>query len=121
MTLEDLQKYSDAWNAHDINAVMEYMTDDCVFETGGGTDKHGTRYEGYENVKARFVEVWTDMPDVQFNDAKHFIQADRGCSQWTFIASKSDGSTLEVNGVDLFTFVGDKIQVKDSYLKFRKG
>jgi ketosteroid isomerase-like protein len=33
MTLEDLENYSAAWNAHDIDTLMAYMTDDCIFET----------------------------------------------------------------------------------------
>ena len=35
MNKEQLQDYSDAWNEHDIDRIMEYMTVDCVFEPGG--------------------------------------------------------------------------------------
>ena len=44
MNTKDLEDYSDAWNAHDIDKIMEYMTDDCIFETGGGSEKYGTRF-----------------------------------------------------------------------------
>ena len=119
MNENDLQAYTDAWNAHDIDEIMSYMTDDCVFETGGGSEKYGTRYQGFELVKSRFIDVWTEYPDVQFENARHFAQGDRGCSEWTFLATKSDGTKIEIDGCDLFTFVGDKIRVKNSFIKIR--
>lgn len=35
MTLDDLESYSEAWNQHDIDAIMSMMTEDCIFESGG--------------------------------------------------------------------------------------
>ena len=49
----------------------------------------------------------------------HFLQGDRGCSEWILTATKADGSKMEVDGCDLFTFVDGKIRVKASYLKNR--
>jgi hypothetical protein len=40
-------------------------------------------------------------------------------SEWLFTATAADGRKIEVNGCDVFTFVGDKIAVKNSYLKNR--
>ncbi len=119
MDTDDLQAYSDAWNAHDIDKIMSYHTEDCIFETGGGKEKYGTRYEGYENVRERFIEVWTDLPDVHFSEGKHFVSDDRGCSEWTFNGTRADGTKLEVDGCDLFTFRNGKISVKNSLLKNR--
>jgi ketosteroid isomerase-like protein len=119
LNIEDLQAYTDAWNAHDIDRIMSFMSPDCVFETGGGSEKHGTRHRGYEEVKARFIEVWTDFPDVRFENPEHFVQGDRACSEWTFVATKSDGTLLEIDGCDLFTFVDGKVQLKNSFIKNR--
>lgn len=117
MTEDDLQAYSDAWNDHDIEAVMSFMTQDCIFDTGGGSQHYGTRHEGYAVVKARFIEVWTDVPDVKFVNARHFISGDRGCSEWTFTGTRPDGSDMKIDGCDLFDFVDGKIKVKNSYIK----
>ena len=38
MNKKRLEDYSNAWNEHDIDKVMEFMTEDCIFETGGGTE-----------------------------------------------------------------------------------
>jgi len=51
MNIKDLENYSDAWNAHDIDKIMDYMTDDCIFETGGGSEKYETRFVGFAFCK----------------------------------------------------------------------
>jgi len=120
VTIDDLEDYARAWNEHDIDKIMAYMSEDCIFETGGGSERYGTRYVGYETVKARFVEVWTEISDARFENAKHFVQGNRGCSEWTFLGVRPDGTDIEIDGCDLFTFVNGKIKVKNSLIKQRK-
>ncbi len=120
MNTHDLENYTAAWNAHDIDTIMQYMSDDCIFETGSGSERYGTRHEGFDTVKARFIEVWTQLPDIQFENGSCFAQGNRGCSEWTLTATKADGSTLEIDGCDLFTFVDGKIRMKATYLKSRR-
>ena len=120
MNEKELQQYSDAWNAHDIDRIMQFMTLDCVFEPGGGPERFGTRYEGYDAVRERFIEVWTDIPDVKFENALHFVQGSHGCSEWTIVGTTKDGIEIEVDGCDLFTFDNGKIKSKRSYIKNRK-
>ena len=38
-----LQAFADAWNRHDVDALMSFMTEDCVFESSAGADACGTR------------------------------------------------------------------------------
>ena len=120
MTPDQLQAYSDAWNAHDADRIMSFMTPDCVFEPGGGPERYGIRYSGQEEVRKRFIEVWTEIPDVQFVNGRHFSQGAYGCSEWTLTGTRTDGSRIEIDGCDLFTFEGGKIQSKRSYLKRRR-
>lgn len=120
MTLEDLEKFADAWNRHDIETLMSYMTHDCAFLLGSGKSASGDKFEGYAAVRDAFERVWTDLPDVSFQNARHFLSGDRGCSEWTLVATHPNGSRIELDGCDLFTFEGDKIKIKNSYLKNRK-
>jgi steroid delta-isomerase-like uncharacterized protein len=119
ITTEDLQAFADAWNRHDIEALMAFMTTDCVFESSAGADACGTRYEGRDAVRAGFSEVWKTFPDARWNAPRHFISGDRGVSEWTFTGTRSDGTRVEVNGCDLFTFRDGKIAIKNSYRKAR--
>ena len=115
-----LQEYSDAWNEHDIDKIMKMMTEDCVFEPGGGPERYGVRFEGAEAVRERFIEVWTDIPDVKFENAVHFSQDNYGCSEWTIVGTTKSGSKIEVDGCDVFTLEGGKIKSKRSYVKNRE-
>lgn len=63
VTTQELQAFADAWNRHDIDALMSFMTDDCVFEASAGPEACGTRFEGRETVRAAFAEVWATFPD----------------------------------------------------------
>ena len=120
MKLEDLEKFAEGWNRHDIDMLMSYMTDDCEFILGSGESASGDKHEGYDAVRKAFERVWKDLPDISFRNARHFISGDRGCSEWTLVATHPNGSKIELDGCDLFTFVGGKIKVKNSYLKNRK-
>jgi steroid delta-isomerase-like uncharacterized protein len=119
VTPELLQAFADAWNRHDVEAILSFMTEDCVFESSAGPDACGTRYAGREAVRAGFVEVWTIYPDAHWGGARHFVRGDRGVSEWTFTGTRADGSRVEVNGCDLFTFRHGRIALKNSYRKNR--
>jgi len=117
--VELLEAFADAWNRHDVDDLMSFMTDDCVFESSGGDGCCGTRYEGSEAVRSGYSKSWQDFPDAQWNNARHFVQGDRGVSEWIFTGTNADGKRSEVAGCDIFTFRDGKILVKNSYRKNR--
>ena len=119
VTPEVLQAFADAWNRHDADALMSFMTEDCVFEASGGSEICGTRYVGRDAVRAAYAEVWSTFPDAHWDNARHFVKGERGVSEWTFTGTRTDGSRVEVNGCDLLTFRDGKIAVKNSYRKNR--
>jgi steroid delta-isomerase-like uncharacterized protein len=119
VTTESLQAFADAWNRHDADALMSFMTDDCVFEASAGPEVCGTRCAGRDAVRAAYAEVWATFADAHWGGARHFVCGDRGVSEWTFTGTRADGSRVEVHGCDLFTFRGGKIAVKNSYRKNR--
>ncbi len=119
VTVEFLQAFADAWNRHDVEDLMSFMTDDCVFESSAGEDTCGTRYEGVEAVRKGYSKAWEDFPDAQWNDARHFVSGDRGVSEWVFTGTKADDKRAKVAGCDIFTFRNGKIAVKNSYRKNR--
>jgi ketosteroid isomerase-like protein len=119
ITTEWLQAFADAFNRHDADAIMSFMTDDCVFEASAGPEVSGAHFEGQAAVRAAFVDVWTTLPDAHWGGARHFVCGDRGVSEWTFTGTRSDGSRVEVHGCDLFRFREGRIVVKNSYRKNR--
>src|SRR5512145_881045 len=118
VTPEFLDAFGDAMNRHDLDAIMKFMTDDCVFESYAGPDVWGTRYEGQDQVRAGFAKIWAVCPDARFGSARYFICGDRGVSEWVFTGTR-EGRRIEVNGCDLFTFRDGKIAVKNAFRKHR--
>ena len=117
--IELLDRFADAWNRHDLDALMSMMTDDCVFEASAGPQVDGQRSEGKQAVRAAYAAVFEAFPDAQWANPKHFIAGNRGVSEWTFTGTQRNGKRAEVTGCDLFTFRDGKIAIKNSYRKNR--
>ena len=114
-----LDRFADAWNRHDLDALMSMMTDDCVFQASAGPQVDGQRSEGQQAVRAAFAAVFETFPDAHWAGARHVIAGDRGVSEWTFSGTQQDGKRVEVTGCDLLTFRDGKIAVKNAYRKNR--
>ena len=114
-----LQTFADAWNRHDVDALMSMMTTDCVFQASGGTAVDGERHEGQRAVRAAYTAVFEQYPDAHWGHARHFVTENRGVSEWTFTGTLNDGKRVEVTGCDVFTFRNGKIAVKNSFRKNR--
>ena len=118
-TIAILDGFASAFNAHDVDKIMSYMTDDCIFEASAGPDVDGEKFVGKEAVKKAFDEVFKNYPDAKWINPQHFISGNRAVSEWTFTGTRTDGSKVEVTGCDLFTFRNGKIYIKNSYRKNR--
>ena len=120
MTTDDLHAFFEkGWNRHDVDLLMTFMAEDCVFESTAGPEACGARHAGRERVRQAFARVFEVFPDATFGAARHFVAGDRGVSEWRFTGTTAEGKTVEVDGCDLFTFAGDKIARKSSYFKTR--
>lgn len=117
--VELLDRFADAWNRHDLDALMSMMTDDCVFEASAGSQVNGHRSEGRDAVRAAYAAVFEAFPDAHWADPRHVVAGNRGVSEWTFTGTQRDGKRVEVTGCDLFTFRDGRIAIKNSYRKNR--
>jgi len=114
-----LARFADAWNRHDLDALMSFMHAECVFESVAGPLACGQRHEGPEAVARAFAGAWQAFPDAQWRNGRHLVCGERGISEWTFTGTAADGSRIEADGVDLFTFRDGKILVKNAFRKNR--
>lgn len=119
ITVATLAEFSAAWNRHDVDALMSFMSDDCVFQTAAGPDACGSRHSGRDAVRKAFAATWQAVPDAQWENGRHFVHGDFGVSEWTFTGTAADGSHIETDGVDLFTLKDGKIAVKNAFRKNR--
>ena len=119
--LEALEEVLDAFNRHDLDAIMSRFADDCVLETPRGPDPWGTRFVGREEVRRGLAARFEGIPDVRYADGDHFVSGSRGVSDWTITGTTVDGERIEVRGCDLWTFADDgSVTRKDSFWKIRE-
>ena len=119
ITTATLAAFSDAWNRHDIDALMGFMSEDCVYQTAAGPDACGTRHSGREAVRTAFAAAWAAVPDAQWINGQHVVQGDFGSSQWTCTGTAADGSRIETDGIDVFSFKNGKIALNNVFRKAR--
>lgn len=117
VTAELLQAFLDAFNRHDLDAIMEFFAADCVFYMPRGAAPRGDRYEGKAAVRAGLATRFEGIPDVHYGDDKHWVGTNFGVSEWTLTGTTKTGTRLEVRGVDLLEFEAGKVVRKDSFWK----
>lgn len=87
MTTEDdtrtaIGRFDEAINAHDLDALAEAMTDDCVWEDTAPPD--GNRYEGRDAVLSAMAEFVAGSPDARFETEKLFVSGDHAVLRWRY-------------------------------------
>ena len=112
-----LQAVFDAFNAHDVDAIMAFFTEDCVFDAPRGPAPGGRRFVGKDEVRKGVQARFDGIPDIEYGDGRHWVCGDRGVSEWTIRGTTAAGEPIEVRGCDLFEFTGDRISRKDSFWK----
>lgn len=117
VTFEVLKGFLEAFNRHDLDAIMDYFHDDCVFYMPRGEGPRGDRYVGKEEVRAGLSTRFEGIPDVHYGDDAHWVCDGFGVSEWTLTGTRRDGENIKVRGVDLLEFRDGKIIRKDSFWK----
>jgi ketosteroid isomerase-like protein len=118
-TVELLRDVAAAFDRHDLEAILRHFGDDAVFESPRGPDPWGQRFVGIEAVRDAFAARFSGIPDIRYTDDDHFVDGDRGASEWTLSGTMIDGTRIEVRGCDLWTLSDGRIVKKDSYWKIR--
>ena len=119
VTVGTLKQILEAFNNHDLDAIMEFFSDDCSFDFPRGPEPWGQRFIGKEKVREALTSRFKGIPDVHYGDDRHWVSAnmDMGVSVWTLTGTTTSGVSLEVRGCDLWEFQNGKINRKDSYWK----
>ena len=119
VTVGTLKQILEAFNNHDLDAIMEFFSDNCSFDFPKGPEPWGQRFVGKDLVRKALASRFTGIPDVHYGDDRHWVSADKdmGLSVWTLTGTTTSGLKLEVRGCDLWEFQKGKVVRKDSYWK----
>jgi hypothetical protein len=111
-TLDLLDRFIAAVNAHKLAAVMALVTDDIIFESTSPAPD-GARFEGHAAV----AKVWGDMlastPNAHFTVEEQFcLDSDRAVVRWRY-----DWGDGHVRGVDIDRVRDGKLCESLAYVK----
>lgn len=107
----------EAFNRHDLDAIMEYFHDDCTLFMPRGKGPRGDCYKGKEAVRSGLATRFEGLPDARYGEDTHWVCGHLGVSEWTLTGTRKSGDRMEVRGVDLLEFRDGKVVRKDSFWK----
>ncbi len=117
VTVALLEAIGDAFNRHDVDAIIDFFADDGAFDNAMGPDIHGQRYVGKETLRAFFSDLMTKCPDIQWNAIDNRVDGNKGFSEWRRQCTLPNGDKQDWLGLDIFTFRDGLIVKKDTYFK----
>lgn len=105
-----IDRFGAAWAAHDLDAALRCVSEDCVFDaTGPAPD--GIRHHGRTALRSAWQPIF-DAPDTMFEVEETVAAGDRVVQRWTY---RFDGG--HVRGIDLYRIRDGLIAEKFSYVK----
>ena len=113
--IEVVQRFNDAFNRHDVDAVMALMSHDCAFENTR-PQPDGERFEGQKRVRVFWEQFFARSPEAHFDTEEIFAAGDRCVVRWVYSWAK-EGKRGHVRGVDIFRVRAGQVAEKLSYVK----
>jgi steroid delta-isomerase-like uncharacterized protein len=119
---ELIDRYNDAWNRHDVDAIVAMHAPDMVFENHTA----GERAEG-DQVREHIAAIFAGWPDIEFRTRRLYVRDDLVVQEWTASATHNrmlrrgdlvappSGRRLEWKGMDVIPFENGLIKRKDVY------
>jgi uncharacterized protein (TIGR02246 family) len=105
-TRDLIERYNDAWNAHDVETIASMHHPDVVFHNHTADEKA----EGAEAVRAHIARIFEKNPDLSFATRSLNVGDDFAVCEWT-----ASARGVEWDGVDVFPIEDGLIRRKDVY------
>ena len=114
-TRATIDRFNEAFNRHDADALAALLTDDTVFEdTSPAPD--GRRIQGKQAV-VEFWRAWFERnADARFEAEDVIVSANRATVLWVYHKVRN-GQPWHLRGVDVFTVKDGKVTAKLAYVK----
>jgi steroid delta-isomerase-like uncharacterized protein len=118
-----IDRYNDAWNAHDIEAIVAMHTEDSVFENHVTGDVN----VGREQIADAIGGIFGVFPDLHFDGRRQYIREDLVIQEWTATGTHEGrmsrggvelaptGKRVEYKGMDVIPIRDGLVARKDVY------
>ena len=119
---EAIARYNEAWNAHDLDAIMAMHAPDMVFENHTA----GEVAEG-EAARGHIGAIFETWPDIRFETRRLYVRDGVVTQEWTATATHTNtmkrgdltaeptGKQIEWRGIDVIPFENGLVKRKDVY------
>jgi steroid delta-isomerase-like uncharacterized protein len=117
-----IARYNEAWNAHDLDAIMSLHAPDMVFENHtAGESARG------DDVREHVGAIFETWPDIRFDTRRLYARDGVVTQEWTATATHANtmrrgelvaeptGKRIEWRGVDVIPFEEGLVKRKDVY------
>ena len=120
---EFIDRYNDAWNAHDVETIVAMHTDDSVFENHVTGDVN----VGREQIAAAIHGIFAVFPDLEFEGRRQYIRDDLVVQEWTArgthegamtrggVKVEPTGRKVDYKGMDVIPIEDGLVARKDVY------
>jgi steroid delta-isomerase-like uncharacterized protein len=117
-----IERYNDAWNRHDVDAIVALHAPDMVFENHTA----GEIAEG-PAVREHIAGIFAAWPDIAFRTRRIYVRDDLVVQEWTASATHArelrrgdlvapaSGRRVEWRGLDVIPFEDGRVKRKDVY------
>jgi steroid delta-isomerase-like uncharacterized protein len=117
-----IERYNEAWNDHDLDAIISMHAPDMVFENHtAGESARG------EEVRGHIASIFESWPDIAFEGRRTYVRDGLVVQEWTATATHSNtmrrgdlvaeptGRRIEWKGLDVIPFEDGLIKRKTVY------
>jgi taurine dehydrogenase small subunit len=120
ITIGYLDAIQDAFNRHDIEGILGYFADDCIWLMARGpTSPQGRLCRGKQEIGQVLSARYEVIKDMRWVNMRHWICGNtKALSEWNVQGTLPDGSTFDYLGCDLWEFRDGLVTKKDTYWKY---
>jgi steroid delta-isomerase-like uncharacterized protein len=117
-----IERYNEAWNAHDVDAIVSMHAPDMVFENHTA----GEAAQG-EAVRRHIASIFETWPDISFETRRLYVRDGVATQEWTATAThrktmrrgdlvaEPTGRQITWRGIDVIPFENGLVKRKDVY------
>ena len=116
VSIQTLKAIADAFNAHDLDAIMQFFADDCSLDMPRGPEPWGQRFTGKPSVREALAMRFKGLPDVHYGDDRHWISGNLGVSEWLLTGTMPDGARIQIRRPNLACAGGCGLEILTSTL-----
>jgi steroid delta-isomerase-like uncharacterized protein len=112
-----IEEWAACRSAHDVERLLRLFSADVIYEDV----PMGVINRGASELRAFGERVFSDLPDITFELHSSLTDGNRGSAEWVMRATRNlpgvpgRGNRIQVRGVSVFEFTGDKIRRCSDY------